>query len=383
MRTINFSSLTMNAQRIDLEVTFDGASYPLFFEFDRRVEVSEGDLALALSTLCGQKFEVIQLEFSVPADTLDVIRRFTGSEVEVFGTTPSTSSSTKGRSGNLLSFSGGFDSMAADALMPEVTHRVSIDFGGWFERETEFFQRFDSLIVRTNFRRIPTQGNSLALNHWGYMAVGAILTSRHFGAKYHTFGSILGQSFVRESVGPGRLAPLEATGLVDAPYVNGLTEIGTTKVMLLRYPELVSDSLRSLAGEGDKKQFLKYALTEVVEVEIESGADIPPVPTHWEKKIQFNTGHAEAMGALYAISKGRRSVIEPLFKSIPPSAVELGETVDFGFMEKFNFDQSQFLADELWGDFCDKLLRFGFKPYTENDWDNAKVVRDYLRKAIK
>lgn len=58
----------------------------------------------------------------------------------------------KERTGCILNFSGGFDSLAALYLMPEDTKLVAIDFGGWFEREKEFFKQFHPYTLKTNFR---------------------------------------------------------------------------------------------------------------------------------------------------------------------------------------------------------------------------------------
>lgn len=62
------------------------------------------------------------------------------------------------------------NSLAVLYLMPEDTKFVAIDFGGVFERERKFFERFHPYTLRTNFRQLKLDRNS-----WIFMGVGAIL----------------------------------------------------------------------------------------------------------------------------------------------------------------------------------------------------------------
>ena len=108
----------------------------LSLQFSREIEVSGEGLALALSTLCGKTFETIRFGFDLPESTREDIAHWTESDVEVSGT---VDKEMRELSGTVLNFSGGFDSLAAHYLLPEDHKLVSLDFGGRFSRERNFF----------------------------------------------------------------------------------------------------------------------------------------------------------------------------------------------------------------------------------------------------
>lgn len=373
---INFKNLEITSYRVEFDAEYEAGEFRLFYEFDRRVPLSSTLVALALTTLCGAKFNQVNFDFEVEESALKIIRAFTGTDAQAVETSDSLRKNYSG--GNVLSFSGGFDSMAALALMPDDTHLVSLDFGGWFTREADFFKRFEPLTVSTNIRRVPDQSTALARNHWTFMAAGAILAHDYFEAEYHTFGTILGGTFANSMPGERRVPLLDAAGYTDAPYTNGITEVGTAKILLKSRPDLVKDSIASLAGERDRKRFLKIALTTLINDRTGALVDIPKLPQEWNHKIPFNSSYTTALGALYFFACGRAELIEPLFLDIPDDAIKFAKSHDFSFMEKVNLDHSAHLPVDLRADFLVKLDNFGFRPYSEQDWDEVRAVRSYL-----
>lgn len=379
-RDIHFKNLQVGSRRFDLVIAAEGEEYPLFFEFNREIQPSTTEIAHALSTLCGNKYSRITFDFEVPENVAGDIEKFTGAEVVAPRTTSEAAPSYD--SGNVLSFSGGFDSMAAKALMPDETHLVSIDFGGWFTREAEFFEKFEPITVSTNARRVPDQRTSFVRNHWGFMAIGALLTRSYLGARYHTFGSILGSEF--QSSGPSRvkLAPLESVGFVDAPYTNGITELGTAKIMTLAFPHLLGDSIESLAGKRDRKRFLKIALIHASTYNQQLLKSIPPAADEWSAPVDFDSSYTTALAALALYSRNQGQLISPLFNSVPTDSIDFAKSHDFSFMEKVNWDKHQHLEQPLRADFWAKLAQFEFSPYTERDWENVHAARTHLNKIF-
>lgn len=375
-RSIQFKNLEVGPTKTELAISSGTQEYSVFFEFDRVIQPTNSEIAHALSTLCGKKYKQIGFSFEVPRNTVAEIEKFTGAEVSAFASDSVVLP--KYESGSVLSFSGGFDSMAAKALMPDDTHLVSIDFGGWFKRETDFFRRFSPITVTTNVRRVPDHQTSFARNHWGFMAIGAILTRSYLKAKYHTFGTILGSEFAAPGPSRVKLQPLESLGFVDAPYTNGITELGTAKLMTMAYPRLLGESLDSLAGKKDRKRLLKIALIHGVAKDLESLPGLPPVVEEWSTPVSFDSSYTTALAALSLWSKDRGHLISPLFHSVPSETIEFARSIDFSFMGKVNWDKHQHMDKELLGDFWDKLSTFGFTPYTEADWENVKKVRAHL-----
>lgn len=378
---IKFKNLEIGSKRVDLVATTEVEEYPLFFEFNREIQPTTTEIAHALSTLCGKKYSRVEFDFEVPENVTSDIENFTGSTV-IAPTTAAEPVPTYD-SGNVLSFSGGFDSMAAKALMPDDSHLVSIDFGGWFTREADFFKKFEPITVSTNARRVPDQRTSFAKNHWGFMAIGALLTRSYLGARYHTFGNILGSEF--QSSGPSRvkLAPLESLGFVDAPYTNGITELGTAKIMTLAYPHLLGDSIESLAGKRDRKRFLKIALIHASTNNQEILSSIPPAEKEWSAPVDFNSSYTTALGALALYSRKQGNLISPLFNSVPTDSISFAESNDFSFMEKINWDKHEHMEQSLRSDFWEKLSQFEFSPYTEADWENVQATRTHLNKVFR
>ena len=63
----------------------------------------------------------------------------------------------------LLAFSGGFDSVCALALLEEEATLFSIDYLGWFKRERNFFEKFETDIFEWDIRQRKS-GASVSFN---------------------------------------------------------------------------------------------------------------------------------------------------------------------------------------------------------------------------
>lgn len=373
--SITFSHLNVSNHRISLLTRFGGQEHALWYEFDREVEPSTNAIAIALSTLCGTKFDSIVYDFPVADETTQLIQKFTKASVSSSAACKPIAPRGGGR---ILSFSGGFDSFAALRLLGSEAHLVSLDFGGWFEREARFFNNFDPLVIKTNIRQTPTQKNSLATNHWTFMSTGAILTAEYFGATQHSFGSILGETFSRPVKSPKRVAPLEMMGLTESPVTNGITELGTAKLLLQSDPQLVADSIQSLAGKTDRKRYLKTAIATLLAPQYCQSLSLPELPESWSAPISITDSYTTTMSLLYFISVGKLELIAPLFREIPDSLISFASETDMEFMLKANTDHYQFLQRKDAGKLLASLENYGFSPYTEFDWDNAKATRQFL-----
>ncbi|SMX95536.1 cyanophycin synthetase [Brevibacterium sp. Mu109] len=373
-----FKNLEITPDSVKLRAEYQD-TVDLHFDFDRRLEVSSTQVALALTTLCGTKYDAISFDFEVDASAMTTISVATGAEVSAVQASDSPRITSE--SGHLLSFSGGFDSLAAWRMMPEDSHLVSMDFGGWFQRESEFFRSFDTLVVKTNARSVPTRRTPLTLNHWSFMALGAILTAQHFNAKYHTFGQILAESLSRNANKSSALPVLTELGFIDAGYAKGLTEVGTASVILQSDPGIVSNSLKSLAGPKDRKLFRKAALSALVAEKLGVTVALPELSFARSPRIDYGADYATTLSALYCIAKGADEKIIDLFESVPTEAFDLARGVSMNFMEKLNWDSYMQFPAPLKGGLWNKMHQFGLEPYTENDWDELKAVRNHLAEA--
>lgn len=376
--TISFDGLNITATRVSVNVTYSQGTHEIWYEFDRAIHTTPSLIALALTTLCGTKFDLLEFDFEIDPSTRDAIAYFSRAEVQA-PTAETSAERQRNRDGIILSFSGGFDSIAAKELMPAETHLVSLDLGGWFAREAEYFQRYEPITVRTNIRQIPDQQSALARNHWLFMASGAILCSDHLDAGYHTFGSILGEQFASPAASR-KLHLLEAAGLVETPVTAGITEVGTAKIMLETHPDEVAASLKSLAGAGDRKHFYKQALVTMLSRTLGLPNPIGEFDVEWEKKIPFDRSYTTALSTLYFIAKGHKDLIEPLFLELPAEVVEFGLHRRMDFMTRINPDFYEWTPRPVRDTLFYNFSRLNLLPYTEHDWEEVHLVRHFLEK---
>lgn len=377
MTEIRFGNLEVTRRKVSVRAEYNEA-VDLWFSFDREIDVSSTQVALAMATLCGTKYDSVEFDFDVDRAAVETIAKITGAEVTANLTDQRRAITSD--SGHVLSFSGGFDSLSAWRLMPKDTHLVSLDFGGWFEREADFFRNFDTTVITTNARSEPTKTNPLTRNHWTFMAMGAILVAGHFNARYHTFGQILAESMQRAPRKVATIPVLSELGYAEAGYSRGLTEVGTAKVILQSDPGRVIRSLKSLAGPKDRKFYRKFALSAIASKDLGVSIELPQVNFDKSPRITFGDDYASSLAALYCLAKDKPESIEGLFESIPDEARRLAQVSTFAFMDKVCWDAYEDFPAKLKPDLWSRLLDFGFEPYTERDWDEVKTVREILAK---
>lgn len=376
MNFIEFINLDITSTRIDVEARTSDASYNLYFEFSESLSVSTTAVAIAMSTLCGRAFDKVFFDFPVTEEALHRIRELTHCDVEARCL---ESPKFVRRRGNLLSFSGGFDSMAAKMLMPEETNLVSMDFGGRFSREREFFESFETLRVSTNIVETPLRSNS-----WSFMGIGSILASDYFRSEFHTFGGILEAGPDNMRIGPAAaqpstFPPFRAAGYTNAPYVLGLTEIGTLSVMLRQDPGIVARSLRSVASPGEEKLYRKSVLADVVSETL--GIDLTPseIPAPRSPHFQFGKNFALDLLTLYVISKTGEEDARGLARDIPNTAIALASRVEMKFMERANPTLFEYFPRALAPQLNSKLAENDIRWYSEKDWSEFQMVRDFMQ----
>ncbi|MBQ2801073.1 MAG: hypothetical protein IJF03_06770 [Lachnospiraceae bacterium] len=286
----------------------------------------------------------------------------------------------KERTGCILNFSGGFDSLAALYLMPEDTKLVAIDFGGWFEREKEFFEQFNPYTLKTNFRQ-----EKLDRNSWTFMGIGAILYAEALNARENVFGTILEATpkhFVKKpnAAYNGNTTPFLYAGLHDVRYTNGLTEVGTALVVSHYAPEMADRSLKSLSNPKTEKRYRKELLLDIVCEKFNRKVEFERTEAP-DKKIAFGTNLAVDFLCLYILKNRGMQVANGTVSDIPQEAVEFVATHELKFYERLNCEfvsGTTFSSDEARGEFMNKVLKAGVLPYTEMDYAEFREVANFL-----
>jgi len=344
----------------------------LTFEMPERFVPAPDLIGLAISTLAGTKYDEIVIDLPLTRRTQRVIEDVCGANV----TAPVSQlpqSAPAGVNGS-LNFSGGFDSLAALMTLPEDTKLIALDFGGNFQREADFFQRFQPTTLKTNFR-----SEGFANNSWSFMGIGSILLRDYLEIGSYGFGSIIEAApmNLRQARHSNTPRPwYAAAGLKQLNPVQGLTEIGTVMLLAKHCPDFIRDSLKSLAGPGSEKLNRKVMLLNIVDdrfnTGIRGGLD--------RSEPNFNFGHAFTTDFLtpYIIKMAGLDFAQQLVGEIPQKIVDFarGHRLDFyerlhpGFYENVPPASKQLIYK--------RCLEAGIDPYTENDWAEYRAVASLL-----
>lgn len=316
---------------VEIDADVDGTVHELRFDLGVAHVPADDLVALALGMLSGRKFERVAIEgLRAPASCRKVIETLTGATVEIEegpaperdrGTTP------------VLGFSGGFDSLTALLMMPPGHKLYSFDFGGKFARERPFFERFDTRIVETN---LVDEGFNRF--HWEFMYTAPVLLHDLFRTDYLAMGSIFGmaaQQLLTAEPGKGVSPTLAQQYLGITPYspVQGLTEIGTAGLVLEHYPELVVDSLKSLANLKEGKYTRK--ILSLWAYQASQGQDLWPELPKAGPWYQWGKGFTEDFISMFMIKHLGIERVQAIYKTpIPAEAVEVAMDLSLEFYLK-------------------------------------------------
>jgi hypothetical protein len=349
----------------------------IFFKLSPAIKPREDLIALALSTLCAKKYSSIHYDINVSEAILFAISKFTDADVTA-SFSVDNGFQRKRRSTVTLNFSGGFDSLAAKCVMPDHTNLVSMDFGGRFSRERAFFENFDTCIVSTNLLETPLRYNS-----WSMMGIASILFSDYLATDFQTFGSILEagpNNFSDQPVAARNISfpPFLAAGMENAPYVLGLTEVGTLKVIGHYDPDLIAPSLESLATPGEEKRFRKQVLSLITSEKISKDFNLNIIQRPSQPHFKFGQSFAVDFLAIYVIKNAGVDIASHTVREIPDEVVKLASRLSLTFYERLNTNFVNHFPKNLVGGLLSKLGDAGIVPYTASDWNEFYQVREVL-----
>lgn len=374
MEEIRFELNSFNGVVLELDVHSRGETERLIFGFDEPVPLSDDTLAVALSTLCGTAFDSISFGFPVSSKIQEQTSAWTQSSVTADETAEVGSRITK-EARAVLNFSGGLDSLASKYLLGGEPTLVSLDFGGRFARELDFFKKFEPAIVHTNL--VDT---SLRHNSWSFMGIGPLLLADTIEDEFFAFGSILeaGQLRVKEPrTVPFTFPPFRIAGYTSVAPVAGISEVGTVLVVARHEPSLLADSLRSLANPGEEKFYRKIALAHTVADIVGEELGLPPLPDRQRVHYKFGQNFAVDLTALFFKAYGRDEFAEAIVSGTPSLGPELTRE-DFNFMLKADQNYYASYPEPLRAELESALKRSGIEWYSEEDYESVAKVRRFL-----
>ena len=328
-------------------------------------------------SLCGTRFDSIELDLPLDESFRHELSVLSNTEVLA---RPGSKVRRRPGSTSALNFSGGFDSLAARLFVPDAA-LISLDFGGRFSREREFFQRFDPLTFRTNLV-------DLGLNRysWEFMGMGSILLRDELQLSTYAFGSILAGSLPRllrsphdQNVAGVRAA--DAIGLVCRNPVVGLTEIATLSLAFRAWPSLMIDTLTSVAlpledKHARKRQMLKaVGLKHSIPLEIET-------PPNTKARRTWGSSFATDLSSLFVMQNGFvEEVVESYIDGVPQRIVDAVPDLDLAFMMRVNPHAYAGVEEPVMASWFSRMLQSGIAPYGRADWESADRVVTLLKSA--
>lgn len=385
---VKFTDIKWNSRRLEVTGTFeDKGTINLWFEASQDWMLNDNIIAIALTTLCGRRYQKIFFDLNCDETIINYIHQFTGADITC--NTLQNEGKRIGETTNIgewggqntytLCFSGGFDSLSAYCLMPKDTCLISMDFGEKFYRERVFFEKFAPIIVKSNFREYGFEKNS-----WTFMGMGAILFSGELNIKYNIFGSILEATWWQFQKNPvasydTKTAPFYGLGIEDIRITNAFTEVGTVLIVTKYLPDLVNASLSSLSNNRTEKRYRKWLLVQIVCRKFGRNItiDMPDPP---EKIIEWGKNLALDFLALYELKNTERFFVEKTVSNIPEEAIELVNDLQLNFYERMNTNFLGTIPENMISSYMQRVTDAGILPYTENDWYEFDRVVKLLSK---
>lgn len=329
-------------------------------------------IAATYSSLCGTAFDEVRIDLPLGRHQAASLENNLKAKLVH---NPGIDNRHRPGSQNALNFSGGFDSLAAKELLPD-SHLVSLDFGGSFSRERKFFERFNPLIFRTNLTALKMNRYS-----WQFMGIGSILLRDELQLDSYSFGSITAGLLPRLFSTPldqstAGIPAANALGMVQNNPVIGLTEIGALSLVVKNHPEILIDSLRSVALPVEDKFQRKYQMLEAVTHALGIPIRLPDVPNR-STSIQWGSSSATDLSSLFVIKELGVDHVAPSYtEGIPTQIVAALESIDMSFMLRFNPQAYAGVELKTLTNWYSTLVSNGITPYHRKDWEEiAKVMR--------
>lgn len=331
-------------------------------------------IALALATLCGTNYDEIKIDLPLGPQTKNTIQTHTKASLTCH---EGADTVVRPGSNTALNFSGGFDSLAALALLdnPEL---VSLDFGGRFERERKFFSRFNSHIIETNLVDLGLNRNS-----WQFMGIGTILLRNELHIRHYSFGSIMAGSLGRLISGPQDqyhtgLWTNRALATRRLNPVAGISEIGSLRIVVQTYPQLLVDALRSVANPKEDKYTRKTQMLRAVCKDVGIPIELPrqEQPT---RKLKWGQSLATDLSSIYVMTKlGVSEVAETYENGVPDAIADSISNLNLDFYTRINPHAYAGIPENVKSRLFEKLISRGFEPFHRHDWDDARRVLDLI-----
>lgn len=334
-------------------------------------------IAASYASLCGREFDEVRIDLPLGANQSKLLSERLQAKVVC---QPGVDRRRRPGTENALNFSGGFDSLAAMDLLSNPL-LVSLDFGGQFMRERDFFSRFTPLTFRTNMTVLRLNSYS-----WEFMGVGSILLRDELQLGAYSFGSIMASSLPRvfskpldQSMGGIRVA--NDLGMRLQNPVAGLTEIASLLLVARNHPALLPDALRSVANRNEDKFQRKHQMLQAVRSVLGLPIQLPE-PRQKVASLTWGQSFATDLSSLYVMKTlGIDHVSESYKGGVPERVAAALPGIDLAFMTRVNPHAYEGVDSLVLGDWYSRMAQNQILPYQREDWFDAAKVMKLLRSS--
>lgn len=375
LNEIHFDNINVIPGRIEIECRseddFLNINDKLFFEFSEKILVDDNQIAVALATLCGRVYDSVFMDLDINFNVYNKIREYLEADFKtksVLQDEVEFSYSEK----LLLAFSGGFDSLTSYELLKRAKCEfdiVSLDFGGTFSREEEFFKRFSPHVVKTNFVDLKLNKNSSS-----FMYIPIIFYSKHLNAGYGMLADIFETEY--NLFNKNDDLPLSFLGITNMPLVLGFTQVGLAKILVKTRPELIDLSLKSLARPRHEKRYRKQLMVKILSEKLNKNVFYEPVENPY--KVEWGKRPSNDFLCLYFIKNAGIENASKIMDNIPEEAISLANSLSLDFYEKYNKDYAVKTSNKSINSITCKLCELGISSYDEKDLEEYNQVMKFL-----
>ncbi|EIS6534181.1 hypothetical protein LN325_000902 [Staphylococcus pseudintermedius] len=343
------------------------------FEMADPIEVRDDLVAEALAALCGQYYDMIEMEWKVSQRTKRQIEQRTGAKLICKGRMLFWNINTIMRHDiKTLNFNGDVYNLSAFALTPGDVNAVSLDFGWESAHMYDMFDEWQSRIVKTNVME-----THFPLITSDYYMIGSILYKDFFNTTYMVTGMQLNPLTVN-------MTKMEAeqaiAGMVNLPHSLGLTAVGHTKIACQRWPHMLEQACRAVRTS---QPHIGVQQRLLIDVENERGRlglgayanQVQPTEIAWgtDERLDFL--------ALYLLKYGSRAQAEKLVQHIPLEADALVQRCDFQFYDRYYPGVMHYMDKSIREAVQQQLEKYGIVMMSESDWQNFMAVRTWIQQT--
>lgn len=332
-------------------------------------------VAVLLATIAGRAFQKIAMDIPIGPMLKGHLESHTRAEIK---STEGVDTVRRPGTNTALNFSGGFDSLAARIIAPN-SHLVSLDFGGRFSRERDFFDNFSPFSFATNLVDLKLNRYS-----WEFMGLGSILMRDELDLKHYSFGSILAGSLDRlldspldqNSIG---LRAASTLGMSCRNPVSGISEVAALGMVIQDMPLLVQDALKSVALPAEEKftrkhqMILAFCATAGIPALVEPALETPA-------RRPWGTSFATDLSSLYVMKAlGSDFVSDSYREGIPPEVISELPSLELGFLHRVNPHAYAGVEPSTLSTWHRSFTERGMLPYERSDWGHAVRASNLLK----